>query len=159
RRCRGQPGLGAAGLPDRLQPRPHGPGSRDRGGAAHDRQGRWRAGRHREDAEMTAGAPALALAMTGEAVRLLAGLGFRSAAAGKLRHWSELEGVVRNYQVLPGPMAPIVAVALPPFELVIGVALIAWPRPQVLGVATGLLLVFAFAMGANLMRGRAEIDC
>lgn len=100
----------------------------------------------------------------GIAVRTAAGLLFLEAAVGKLAHGARFEGVVANYRILPEPLVGVTARLLPPFELALAAALLAspllgglapWPA---LGGA-GLLAAFAAAMGANLARGRSEIDC
>ncbi len=89
---------------------------------------------------------------------------FLGAAVGKLRAWTQFQGVVQNYRLLPAPFALAVAYGLPPLELAVGAALLV---PLAAPVAAGagaagaalLLLVFAGAMAINIMRGRTDIDC
>jgi hypothetical protein len=94
------------------------------------------------------------------AVRVLVGLAFLTAAVGKMRHWSVLRGVVANYRLLPQWLEAAVTYGLPPVEALLGAALLlgqmaAWAAAG----AAALLLMFAFAMGINLRRGRRHIDC
>jgi uncharacterized membrane protein YphA (DoxX/SURF4 family) len=93
-------------------------------------------------------------------LRTAVALLFAEAAVGKLSDRAGFEGVVANYQVLPSMLAAPVARLLPPVELLIAMSLLTGvlaPWPAV--AAAGLLLVFAAAMGLNLARGRAAIDC
>jgi hypothetical protein len=85
---------------------------------------------------------------------------FGAAALGKIAAWDELEGVVRNYRVLPSPLVLPVAWLLPPVELILAVGLLlsATRAPAALGMLV-LLLVFAGAIGVNVARGRTDIDC
>jgi hypothetical protein len=96
----------------------------------------------------------------GMAIRALLALVFLTAAVGKMRHWAVLHGVIANYRLLPDRLVAPVAYALPPVEAVLAAtlpfgALSPWPEAG----AAALLLVFAAAMGINLMRGRRDIDC
>jgi len=101
-----------------------------------------------------------AMAEVGLAIRVLVSLVFLTAAYGKLRHWTEFQGVVANYRLLPQGLVGPVAYLLPPTEALLGAGLMLglgspWPA---LGAAA-LLLSFAGAMGLNLRRGRRHIDC
>jgi hypothetical protein len=100
------------------------------------------------------------LAEVGLAVRTLVSLVFLSAAVGKLRHFTAFQGVVANYRVLPEYLAVPAAYLLPPVEALLG-AMLLFNRgsPWAELIAGALLLVFALAMGVNLLRGRAHIDC
>jgi hypothetical protein len=92
------------------------------------------------------------------AVRALVALIFASAALAKMRHWSTFEGVIANYRLLPEIMSRPFAWALPPLELAVAV-LALFGRFAGEMAAAVLLLLFAFAMGINLLRGRSHIDC
>ena len=97
------------------------------------------------------------IAMT---IRVLVALVFLTAAYGKFRHWTVLQGVVANYRLLPEVLVAPAAYLLPPVEAMLGAALLLglespWPE---LGAAA-LLLLFAVGMGINLARGRRHIDC
>jgi uncharacterized membrane protein YphA (DoxX/SURF4 family) len=94
------------------------------------------------------------------AIRVLVALVFLTAAYGKFRHWSVLQGVVANYRLIPEVLVAPVAYLLPPVEALVGAALLLglgspWPE---LGAAA-LLLLFAAGMAINLARGRRHIDC
>lgn len=94
------------------------------------------------------------------ALRMAIALLLAEAAVGKLSDRAGFEGVVANYQVLPSILVLPVARLLPPVELLIAMGLLTGalaPWPAV--AAAGLLMVFAGAMGVNLARGRAAIDC
>jgi len=96
----------------------------------------------------------------GIAIRALLALVFLTAAVGKMRHWAVLHGVIANYRLLPDGLVAPVAYALPPIEAILAATLLVgsmspWPEAG----AAALLLVFAAAMGVNLIRGRRDIDC
>ena len=95
------------------------------------------------------------------ALRMLLALVFLVAGAGKLGHREELEGVIANYRVLPRPLAGALSYVLGPVEVLIGLALLggAIASPVAELAAAAVLLVFAGAMGINLLRGRSHIDC
>jgi Methylamine utilisation protein MauE len=94
------------------------------------------------------------------AIRTLVALVYLAAAAGKMRHWAVFQGVVANYRLLPDFLVAPVAYGLPPFEALLGVTLLfSVLSPWAELVAAALLLLFAAAMGINLLRGRRDIDC
>lgn len=100
------------------------------------------------------------LAVASLAGRVCLGLIFLTAALQKMRHWRVLEGVVRNYRILPEPLVKPTAWSLPPVEFVLGLALLAGYLPALSALAAILLLlVFAAAIAVNIRRGRADIDC
>lgn len=93
-------------------------------------------------------------------VRTLVALVFLTASLGKVRHWLIFQGVLANYRLLPGALIRPIADLLPPLEALLGILLLlglAAPWPEA-GAAV-LLLIFATAMGVNLLRGRRDIDC
>lgn len=103
---------------------------------------------------------AAAMAEVALAIRTLLGFVFLTAAYGKLRHWAVFQGVVANYRLLPEVLVLPVAYALPPVEAALGAALLlglGFPLPEIGAIA--LLLLFAFAMALNIVRGRRHIDC
>lgn len=100
----------------------------------------------------------LALAEFGVTIRAAIALIFLTAAIGKIRNWTAFEGVVANYRLLPDRLVKPVALALPPFELAIAIAL-PFGAAIVDWAAASLLLLFGMAMGLNLARGRDHIDC
>jgi hypothetical protein len=85
---------------------------------------------------------------------------FGIAGVGKMMAWAELEGVIRNYRIAPGALAPLLSRLLPPVEILVTIAVLI-PATRALGGlgALVLLTVFAVAMGINLVRGRTDIDC
>lgn len=94
------------------------------------------------------------------AVRTLIALVCLTAAIGKMRHWAVFQGVVANYRLLPDALVAPFAYLLPPFEMLLGAALLfGLLSPWTELTAAALLLVFAAAMAINLKRGRRHIDC
>lgn len=91
---------------------------------------------------------------------LVLSLVFGAAAVGKINAWGELEGVVRNYRLVPAALVMPVTWLLPPVELALAIALLVPAmRPVAAAGALVLLLAFAVAIGVNVARGRTEIDC
>ncbi len=94
------------------------------------------------------------------AVRTLIALTYLTASFGKMRHWAVFQGVVANYRLLPDALVAPFAYLLPPFEMLLGAALLfGLLSPWTELAAAALLLVFAAAIGLNLKRGRRHIDC
>jgi uncharacterized membrane protein YphA (DoxX/SURF4 family) len=94
------------------------------------------------------------------AVRTLTGLVFICAAYGKFVHATVFRGVLANYRLLPDGLIGMVAAALPALEAVLGAALLLGiATPWAEATAGALLVMFAAAMGINLIRGRRDIDC
>ncbi len=92
------------------------------------------------------------------------GLVFLQAALAKLRHRDLLAGVIANYRLLSPALTGPAALLLPPAELAVSFGLLLGGvlQPVQLVAALGaivLLLVFAAAMGINIVRGRSQIDC
>lgn len=94
------------------------------------------------------------------AARLLGGLVFAAAIAGKVKHRHELAGVVANYRLLPEPLAATAAWMIVGLECLATFSLLSgWWLTIGAALAIVLLAGFALAMGINLARGRREIDC
>jgi Methylamine utilisation protein MauE len=77
-----------------------------------------------------------------------------------LRALSEWPGVLRNYRLLPEVFAGAAAwLILGSMALTAGA--LVWPSTRRLGAVAAclLLLLFGAAMGINIRRGRAAIDC
>jgi hypothetical protein len=89
-------------------------------------------------------------------VRLALALLFVVAAVHKLRDVRAFQATFADYRLLPGAAARVV----PLVELLVAALLVA-PSTGAAGKigAAGLLLVYAAAVGANLVRGRRHIDC
>lgn len=93
-------------------------------------------------------------------VQDVAGLALLGSAASKLNDPQRFAGIVRAYRLLPGPLAGLVAVALPLAELVIGAALLLRMETKPVALAAAaLLMIFAVAIGINVLRGRTGISC
>ena len=105
--------------------------------------------------------------MAEDLIRLCAGTGgafvaliFLRAAIHKAADLPRFAGVLADYDLLPGSLAPAIARLTPVLEVAAAAALVLEPT-RVLGAlgAALLLLIYALAMGINLARGRIEIDC
>jgi uncharacterized membrane protein len=85
---------------------------------------------------------------------------FLTAALHKLLSREQWPAVVRQYRLLPEPLAGPVALVLPFTEALAAVALL-WPRTRAAAAVAvaALLLVYAVALAINLRRGRRSIDC
>jgi len=93
-------------------------------------------------------------------VRVAMALLFLTSVWGKIRRWDEFVGAVANYRLLPALLVAPAAVVVAGGEAVAGVALIASPLvPLGAGVGAALMLLFATAIGVNVLRGRRAIDC
>ena len=77
------------------------------------------------------------------------------AGALKLGHADDLASVISNFSLgLPGPLVAFIAVALPPFEVLLGIYLAGgWFLPQTSVVATALILAFIAAIASVVARG------
>jgi putative oxidoreductase len=90
------------------------------------------------------------------------GLGgvFLAAGALKFSDPTSFALEIHNYQLLPD-LAPLLAATLPAVEIVLGLALVAGPRPWMRAGAfasTLVLLVFTLAVASVVARG-VNIDC
>jgi hypothetical protein len=94
------------------------------------------------------------------AAALTLALVFGGGAASKMSAWGELEGVVRNFRILPGFLAPLVQWTLPPVELLLAVGVLV-PGTRALAALgmAALLVLFAASIAINMVRGRVDIDC
>ena len=83
---------------------------------------------------------------------------FASAAFHKARHFAHFAAVFRAYRLVP-PALPLAAF-VPILELSVAAGLllpVARPAAAVTGAA--LLLLYATAIGVNLLRGRHDLSC
>jgi putative oxidoreductase len=90
------------------------------------------------------------------------GLGALLVASGalKLGDPAAFAAEIANYHLLPA-LSPLLAVTLPPVELVLGLALLAGPRPWLRAAAlaaTLVLTVFTVAVTSVVARG-INVDC
>lgn len=85
---------------------------------------------------------------------------FAAAVTHKLRDWTRFREVVRNYQLLPHGLVPVVATLLAALELCsVFLILPIATRPIGALLAAGLLAGYATAIAINLGRGRVNLDC
>ncbi len=85
---------------------------------------------------------------------------FAWSAIHKLRDLPAFSQVVRGYEVLPVAGAPLAAGVFPVVELMVAGGLLAPVMHFASSVAAAaLLLVYSVAIGANLARGRRDVDC
>lgn len=97
--------------------------------------------------------PAVDLALRASLALLLV-----AAALHKLRARAAFRAALEGYDLLPAWALSAAAALLPALELAIGAALAARVEAAAIAAAA-LLLVYAAAIGANLRRGRGDIDC
>jgi putative oxidoreductase len=89
---------------------------------------------------------------------VLAGL-FAMAAVPKILDPTSFARDVENYHLLPPELVAIVAVLLPPLELVLSIALLTGVHARGAAIVTGgLLLAFAGGMAQAIARG-IDLDC
>lgn len=85
---------------------------------------------------------------------------FAASAAHKVGDFQRFIGVVRNYSIMPVWLASSAAGIVVAMEFVLAAGFLA---PAIRGFAgsgaAALLVVYASAIGLNLMRGRSDIDC
>ncbi|TDF80736.1 MauE/DoxX family redox-associated membrane protein [Pseudomonas sp. H9] len=83
-----------------------------------------------------------------------------SAATHKVRAPARFAGQLEDYQLLPKVLVKLIARGLPLVEIGVAFALLVpASRPIAALLAAGLLALYAAAIGINLWRGRADIDC
>ena len=81
-------------------------------------------------------------------------------AAHKGVRFAEFCATFREYRVLPESLTAPLAALIVGLEIGLGVALLTpIGRSLALGGSAGLLLLYAAAIGLNLVRGRRHIDC
>ncbi|HEU4429834.1 MAG TPA: MauE/DoxX family redox-associated membrane protein [Myxococcota bacterium] len=85
---------------------------------------------------------------------------FAQAAWHKLRDLGAFAAAVAAYELLPAPLAPLLATQLAAAELVLVGALLLPPaRAGASLAAFALLCIYSAAIATNLARGRRDIDC
>lgn len=92
-------------------------------------------------------------------LRMIVGGIFLYAGILKLAAPLEFADAVATFRMLPPELINVLALALPPFEVILGLLMISgwrW-RPAALGILM-LTVVFAAALGQALIRG-LEVDC
>lgn len=85
---------------------------------------------------------------------------FALAAIHKALDYARHAGVVADYRVVPAWSVPVLAPLLIVLEFaVVVLVLLPGTRSAGLILTTGLLLIYFFSIGLNLVRGRTSIDC
>ncbi|GAA6150663.1 MauE/DoxX family redox-associated membrane protein [Pseudoteredinibacter isoporae] len=85
---------------------------------------------------------------------------FLTAGLAKWRHAAYTAESITAYQLTPENWSASLAKCLAAVEIVLALALlIPMTRSAAVLVAAVLLLMYAFAMGINLLRGRKRLDC
>jgi len=93
------------------------------------------------------------------ALRIALGGVFIYAGAGKIGNPQAFADSIATFQLLPNQLTNIVALALPPFEVLLGVILIiGWKIRASSIAAAGLSLVFVVLLGQAIARG-LQVDC
>lgn len=83
-----------------------------------------------------------------------------AAARHKLAEPDAFAAALAAYRLVPQALVPPAARTLPVFELLVGAAiLLPATRTLALAALAALVLLYAFAIGINLARGRRDIDC
>ena len=98
------------------------------------------------------------LAATGLA--LFTGGLFVAAGVHKWRDRTGFQQTLAAYNVAPPVLMRPLSLMVPAVEILAGLGVV-WPvsRPGAALVLAGLLVVYAGAIGVNLLRGRVDIDC
>lgn len=92
-------------------------------------------------------------------IRFALGTMFLAAGASKLSDLGEFAEAIKHYRVIPGVTAGAAARAVAATEVVLGIVLIlGFGVPYAAAAGSALLVVFALAMGINILRGR-RIPC
>lgn len=93
------------------------------------------------------------------ALRILLGGVFLYAGTTKLLHPQSFADSIASFKILPPQLINIVALGLPPFEILLGLMLISGWKSRAASLAVaGLAIVFGLALGQALVRG-LEVDC
>jgi uncharacterized membrane protein YphA (DoxX/SURF4 family) len=92
-------------------------------------------------------------------IRLIIGLTFIYASYHKIGSPSEFAKTLYGYDLVPGILINLIAITLPCFEMVSGVARITgiYPRSASL-IINSMLVIFIIVLSVNLIRGH-EFDC
>lgn len=85
---------------------------------------------------------------------------FLLSAVRKIRDLRYFTGAVAAYRLLPRSWVRPFVYTLPWLELALGLMLLlGWRTREAAIISAMLLLLFLFAMGVNLARGRTDLDC
>jgi hypothetical protein len=96
-----------------------------------------------------------------EVISIGLGLMFLVAAFHKLNDSTQFRLTLIEYQLLPGPLVPLVSRIIPVVEIVLGGSWIfSFFDQSVTAIASAILLgIYAAAVGINIFRGRVHFDC
>lgn len=92
--------------------------------------------------------------------RAIVGLLLIIGGVGKGINLREFKQIIYAYNLIPAPLVGMFSYSLPWIEMITGIALLLKVlSPFAEFIAVGLFLIFAIAVGINLLRGRREIPC
>ena len=92
-------------------------------------------------------------------LRLVIGGAFLYAGYLKIREPQAFADSIASFKILPIELINVMALGLPPLEIILGVMLVTGWRMRVASFGVLLLsIIFAFALGQALMRG-LQVDC
>ncbi len=92
-------------------------------------------------------------------LRLLVGGVFVYAGITKVQHPLNFADSIATFQILPTQLINVLAMSLPPFEIIVGLMLIIGWKVRLAAFAIFILtVIFAIALSQALIRG-LEVDC
>ena len=92
-------------------------------------------------------------------LRLVIGGAFLYAGCLKIRDGVAFADSIESFKLLPSELINLMAMGLPPLEVILGMMLVTGWRVRVASFGVLVLsIVFAFALGQALMRG-LQVDC
>ena len=92
-------------------------------------------------------------------LRIILAATFAMASLHKFRDMDQFREILISYRLPLGPAAPVLANAIPVFELIVAISLIVIPGYISGAAALCLLLAYSSAIALNLQRGRTDLDC
>lgn len=93
-------------------------------------------------------------------INLLLALLLLSASLHKFADRARFTGVLAAYKLVPEVVLPVMVIAVPLLEMVLGLAWLTGLQPTVVAITTALLLaLYTSAIAINLLRGNVDIDC
>lgn len=100
------------------------------------------------------------MGQVGGSVSWVVVIAFAVAAALKFRALHSFRDQLRDYQVLPEPVLPVAALAVPAVEAgAVTLAVLPATRPIGFGVLVVLLVVFTVVVSLSIRAGRTSIRC
>jgi hypothetical protein len=95
-----------------------------------------------------------------QAVAIFFAFVFAFAGHHKVMDYSRHVGIVADYQLVPASFVPVAAPLVIILEFAsAALVLLAVTRAAGLVLSVGLLVIYLFSIGLNLLRGRRSIDC